>query len=203
MAISLAYPAWLLSHLTASPYNTVSYSNPAVGLRLDLSVNSTSFNPGDDIAITINEHNLRLLPNEVRAASDWKLQGLSLGPCGTVNRPIGFAVFHGNYTKDDISAGHPLQLYKPGTYFCPMILSGINSYIFDPASNLANVMGTCTPNPCFKLPIEDQSEVAGSWGETILPFLGQATFHQFSPGVYTVAGGDEWGDILLLSFTVF
>src|SRR3989442_15943900 len=81
MAISLAYPVWFLSQLTASPYNNVSNSNPALGIRLDLSVNSTSLKPGDTIAITISENNLRPIPNEVRAASDWKLQGLRLGPC--------------------------------------------------------------------------------------------------------------------------
>ena len=36
----------------------------------------------------------------------------------------------------------------------------------------------------------------------MFPFLGLATFHQFSPGVYTVAGGDEWGTLLVLNFTV-
>lgn len=202
MAISLAYPVWFLSQLTASSYNNLSYSNPALGIRLDLSINSTSLKPGDKITITISENNLRLVPNEVRAASDWKLQGLSLGPCGTVNHPIGFAILKGNYTKDNISIGHPLQLYQPGVFHCPMILSGIDSYAFDPASNLANVVGSCTPNPCFKLQIEDQALVAGSWSET-LPFPGQASFHQFTPGVYTVAGGDEWGDLLVLNFTVF
>jgi len=203
MAISLAYPVWFLSQLTASPYNNVSNSNPALGIRLDLSVNSTSLKPGDTIAITISENNLRPIPNEVRAASDWKLQGLSLGPCGTVNRPIGFAIFKGNYTKENLSARHPLQLYQPGTYFCPMILSGINSYVFEPLSNLADVVvGSCTTNPCFKLQIEEQTQVAGSWSEPTLPFPGLATFHQFSPGVYTVAGGDEWGDLLVVNFTV-
>jgi len=202
MAISLAYPVWFLLQLTASPYNNVSDSNPALGIRLDLSVNSTSLKPGDTIAITIRENNLRPIPNEVRAASDWKLQGLSLGPCGTVNRPIGFAIFKGNYTKENLSTGHPLQLYQPGTYFCPMILSGISSYVFEPLSNLADVVGSCTPNPCFKLQIEDRTQVAGSWSEPMFPFLGLATFHQFSPGVYTVAGGDEWGTLLVLNFTV-
>jgi hypothetical protein len=202
MAISLAYPAWSLSHLAASPYNTASDSNPALGIRLDLSVNSTSLKPGDKITITMSEQNLRSFLNEVRAASDWKLQSLSLGPCGTVNRPIGFAIFKGNYTKDDISAGHPLQLYRSEIYFCPMILSGIRSYVFDPLSNLANVVGSCIPNPCFKLRIENQAQVRGSWSEMIL-FPDQATFHEFSPGVYTVAGGDEWGDLLVLNFTVF
>jgi len=203
MAMSLAYPAWLLSHLTASAFNTGSDSNSALGIRLDLSVNSTSLKSGDKIAITISERNLRLVPNEVQAASDWKIRGLSLGPCGTVNLPIGFAILKGNYTKDNVSTGNPLQLYKPGVFFCPMILSGINSYAFEPASNLANVVGSCTPNPCFKLPIGSHAQVAGSWSETIFPFLDQATFHQFSPCVYTVAGGDEWGGILVLNFTIF
>jgi len=243
MAVSLAYPMGLLSQLTASHYNTASDSNPAsgirldlsansisikpgekiaittgendfrlfpnevranntasdsnsgLGIRLDLSVNSTSLKPGDKITITISESNLRLVLNEVRAASAWKLQGLSLGPCGTVNRPIGFAIFKGNYTRENLSAKHPLQLYQPGAYFCPMILSRINSYVFEPLSNLADVEG-------FKLQIEDQTQVAGAWCEPILPFPGLATFHPFSPGVYTVVGGDEWGDLIVLHFTV-
>jgi len=249
MAVSLAYPMGLLSQQTASLYNTASDSNPASGIRLDLSVSSISLKPGEKIAITtgendfrlfpnevrasdtasdsnsglgirldlslssislkpgekiavtISENNLRPFPNEVRAASDWKFQGLSLGPCGTVNRPIGFAIFKGNYTNENISAGHSLQLYL-GTYFCPMILSRINSYVFEPLSNLADVGSGCAPNPCFPLQIEGQTQVAGAWREPILPFPGLATFHQFSPGVYTVAGGDEWGDLIVLHFTV-
>src|SRR6266705_6048462 len=94
MAISTAYPVWLLSHLTASPYNTVSDSNSALGIRMDLSVNSPSFKPGEKVSVTITEHNLRLVPNEVQAASDWKIRGLSLGPCGNVKLPIGFEIMN-------------------------------------------------------------------------------------------------------------
>ncbi len=129
MVISLAYPAWLLSHLTASPYNTVSYDNRALGVR-------------------------------------------------------------------------PLQLYKPGTYFCPMILSGISSYIFAPGSDFVDIVGSCSPNPCLRMNVQDQGRFAGSWSELIPPLPSLSIFNQFSPGVYTVAGGDEWGDLLVLNFTV-
>lgn len=201
MATSLAYSLMLHPVLTASPYTAVSGSNPALGIRLDLSVSSTSLKQGDKIAITMSGHNLRLLPNEVKAASNWKLRDLSLGPCGTVNFPIGFAIFQGGYTRDTIYAGKSLQLYKPGVYHCPMILSRIDSYAFDPSSSHANVIGSCSRNPCLELRVEDQTQVAGSWGDTPF-FLGESAFHQFSPGVYTLAGGDEWGDLLVLNFVV-
>ncbi len=202
MVISLAYPAWLLSHLTASPYNTVSYDNRALGVRLDLLVNSTHLKPGDGIAITIRESNMRFVPNELQARSNWMIRGLSLGACGTVNTPVGFAIFRGNYTEDNISRASPLQLYKPGTYFCPMILSGISSYIFAPGSDFVDIVGSCSPNPCLRMNVQDQGRFAGSWSELIPPLPSLSIFNQFSPGVYTVAGGDEWGDLLVLNFTV-
>src|SRR6267378_2827060 len=195
MAVSLAYPLMLHPVLTASPYTAVSESNPTLGIRLDLSVNSTSLRQGDKLIVTLSEHNLRLLPNEVKAASNWKHPELSLGPCGTVNFPIGFAIFQGGYAKDTIYAGKSLQLYNPGVYNCPMILSRIDWYAFDPSSSHTNVVGSCEPNPCLELRVEDQVQIAGSWGDTPF-FLGESTFHQFSPGVYTVAGGDEWGNLL-------
>ena len=200
MPLSLAYHGGPVLPLAATPNNLVSDSNPSLGIRLDLSVNSTYFEPGDKIAITINERNLSPTPNKIQAASNWRLEGLSLSPCGTLDLPIGFVILKGYYTKDNVASGHPLQLYQPGPYFCPAAVSGIKSYAFDPESNLASVV-TRTSNIGFKLTIQGQGVFAGSWSRT-MPIQGQTIFHQFSLGVYTVVGGDEWGDITILNFTV-
>jgi len=200
MPLSLACQGGPVLPLAATPNNLVSYANPSLGIRLDLSVNSTSLEPGDKIAITINEQNLSPNPDKIQAASNWRLEGLSLSPCGTLDLPIGFAILKGYYTKDNVATGHPLQLYQPGPYFCPAAVSGIKSYVFDPESNLASVV-TRASSIGFKLTIQGQGVFAGSWSRT-MPIQGQTIFHQFSPGVYTVVGGDEWGDITILNFTV-
>ena len=206
MAIPMAYPAWSASRQPASPFNSISLSNSTLGIRLDLSVNSTHLKPGDGIAITLSEHNLHLSSNEVGAWWGWKDHGLRFAPgpgCPTADLPIGFFVLNGYYTKDSISNGHPLQLYMPGSAYwgsisCPEILSA-RSYVFDPESSLATIMGTC--NPCSTVPIELQRQVAGLV-DTTQSFHSPSTFYPFSHGVYTLVGGDEWGDLLLLHFTV-
>ena len=43
------------------------------------------------------------------AAKKWPLQGLSLGPCGTLNYPFGVAIFAGYYTSANISTATPLS----------------------------------------------------------------------------------------------
>jgi hypothetical protein len=202
MTIPIAYPVWLASQQKASPYNSVSVSNPTLGIRLDLSVASTSIKAGDDITITIGEYNMRAGENQIGTASNWKIKGLSLGPCN-FDSPIGLAIMQGYYTKDSIAAGLHLALWHPGIYFCQDEGGGgIVSYTFDPASSLATIVTYQGPNTTFKLQTENQVHFSGSWTEGTLPFQEDASFQPFSHGMYTLVGGDEWGDILILNFTV-
>jgi len=200
MAIPMAYPVWLASHQTASPYNAVSVSNPTLGVRLDLSVGSTSIKAGDDITITIGEHNTRSVENQIGTASNLKIQGLSLGPCA-FDGPTGLAIMRGYYTKDSIATGLHLALWHPGAYSCPIYV-GVDSYIFDPNSSLATVVTYQGPNTTFKLQTENRVHFSGSWTEGTQPFYEDAILQPFSRGMYTLVGGDEWGDILVLNFMV-
>lgn len=202
MGVSLAYSAGLFYQPTVSTRYNASYANLGLGLRLDLLVNSTHPKPGEGVVVTIRILNFRLASNQVQAKSDWGIRSLSLGPCGTVNQPIGFAIFRGNFTRNNIWAARPLQLYAPGLYSCPVILFGIQSYVFEPESNSAEILGSCGANPCMKMDMQGQGVFSGSWNE-LIPFSGTQVFRQFSPGVYTVAGGDEWGDLVFLNFAVF
>ncbi len=200
MTVPIGYPVWLASQQKASPYNSVSVSNPTLGTRLDLSVASTSIKVGDDITITISEHNTRSVENQIATASNWNIRGLSLGPCH-LDIPIGLAIMRGYYTKDSIAGGLPLALWHPGPYFCQLEV-GVNSYIFDPASSLATIVTYQGPNTTFKLQTENRVHFSGSWTEGTQPFQEDAGFQPFSPSMYTLVGGDEWGDILVLNFTV-
>jgi hypothetical protein len=175
--------------------------NDSSRLRLTLSMNSSALLTGEPVEIEISEQNTLLLTNTVANGHDWPITGLSLSPCGTLNDPIGFEILKGYHLKNDLPSTDRLDLYGPGFYFCPLILLGINSYVFAPDSDLASINGGCSPNPCSAIPIQSQGSFTGFWSGSI-PYLSSPTFHSFSPGVYTVVGGDEWGDLLVLHFVV-
>ena len=200
LTVSLAYSGGLLSRpvTTISPLNIVSFSNSGLGLRLDLWSDSTHLGVGDRIGITIRESNTRFVTNRVQTGPGWRIRGLSLGEC--VNSPIGFAIFQGNYTEDTISAASPLQLYEP-IFECPALYY-VSSYRFAPASDFVEVVGNCISNPCPRMNMEGIGLFAGWWNYSITPAYIPPSFQQFSAGAYTVAGGDEWGDLLILHFTV-
>ena len=130
---------------------------------------------------------------------NWPVVGLIMGPCGTLNYPMGVALYAGYLTESDISSATPLRLYDPkALYHCPMILSSISSYLFQPNSDNADVYGSCDPNPCFTgFEISAALSLKGYWtdGES-------SVFNNFTPGTYTMVGGDEWGSLAVAHFIV-
>src|SRR5207247_4596984 len=117
--------------------------------------------PGQGISITDQEENTLSTVNNVSASTHWPLQGLSVGPCGPLNFPVGVAIIQGYYTSSSVSAGRPLGLYQPGEYSCPAMLSEIGSYVFQPSSDRARIVGSCTREPCFT---ENLSSTFGAKG---------------------------------------
>ncbi len=184
--------------ISTLPPNTSSTTSESVnGLSLSLSLNSTTLQPGQEISVLIDEQNTLTTVNNVSASNGWPLKGLSLGPCGTVNYPIGVAIFQGYYTSSNVSSATPLQLYKPGIYHCPMILSYISGYVFQPSSDIAGVLSDSDPTPQLTNKMTSEITVTGYW------LNGQeATLSNFTPGVYTVVGEDEWGALAVLHFVV-
>lgn len=183
-----------------SSMNTIASStNTSDGLELKLSLNATSVRSGDAVNISLAEYNTLAVVNNVTASSDWPILGLTDGACGTLNNPIGFEVFYGYYTDSNISSATPLELYPPGLRSCPMILSGIDSYVFQPGSSEADVYGSCSPGLCFAKEISSGGVVRGYWGSG---FLTGSTYQALSLGVYSVAAGDEWGSLTILYFVV-
>src|SRR2546426_3713019 len=169
------------------------------GLALNLLLNSTRIRPGQGISITVQEKNTLSSVNNVSASMEWPLSGLSLGPCGPLNFPVGVAIIQGYYTSSDVSAGRPLGLYQPGEYSCPAMLSGIGAYVFQPSSDRASIVGSCNPEPCFTENMSSTIGAKGYWVENLL--MGSA-FSDFAPGLYTAVGGDEWGTLAVLHFLV-
>jgi hypothetical protein len=163
-------------------------SKSANGLSLSLSLDSTTYKPGQQLTIVIDEINTLSKTNKVYTADKWPLTGLSVSPCGTLNYPFGVSIFQGNYTTANVSSAMPLTLFYPGElHGCPMILSGISSYVFQPLNDVAAIYQISNTEP-FIEKINTEVQTTG--------------LTDADSGVHTVVAGDEWGNMVVLHFTV-
>jgi hypothetical protein len=193
---------------TSTPQNTLvttsfggvnsASSESANGLSLSLSLDSTTYQPGQAVSIVIDETNTLSKTNNVSATDKWPLSGLSVSSCGTLNYPFGVAIFQGYYTSGDVSSNTPLKLYDPvGIHSCPMILAEISTYAFQPSNDVAAIFQISNTNPVLTESMNSKVQLTGYW-------VGPAeTLINFEPGIYTVVGGDEWGSLVMVHFTVF
>jgi hypothetical protein len=164
------------------------------GLQLSLALNVTNISSGHAIAATAEELNTGTAALNISSSSQWPIDGLAVGPCGTVNYPVGLAVLQGVYGLSNFTSGTPLQIYKPGTYGCPAILSGIKGFMYQAASANATVVGGCQPGDCMNEIVTPSISVSGYWNG--------GSFTSFPSGIYTVVAGDEWGGVSILHFAV-
>jgi hypothetical protein len=175
-------------------------SKSVSGLSLSLSLDSKTYQSGQQVGIYIDEKNTLSKTNTITTSAKWPVSGLGVGPCGVLNYPFGIAIFKGSYTAANISSGVPLQIYEPNIYHCPMILTDISSYVFQPLSDSAAVFQMSESTAVFTAGMNAEFEPAptGYWASNEVG----AAFTNFGPGVYTVVAGDEWGALVVLHFTV-
>ena len=175
-------------------------SKSVSGLELTLSLDSKTYQSGQQVGIDIDEKNTLSKTNTITTSVKWPVSGLGVGPCGVLNYPFGIAIFQGNYTAANVSSASPLQIYEPGTYMCPMILTDISSYVFQPLSDNAAVFQMSESTDVFTIAMNTEFEPAptGYWASNDVG----AAFTNFGPGVYTVVAGDEWGALVVVHFTV-
>jgi hypothetical protein len=207
ISVIMLITAITVGRTTATPTATYTsiildqYSSTLIsryGLSLTLSLNSTTYHPGEQISITIDERNILATNNNIPVANEWPVQGLNLGPCGTLNYPFGISIMQGYYDVKSIVAITPLQLFDPNVaYHCPMILAGIVSYDFQPSSDIADIYTSYDSEP-WSINITTEVTSAGFWTGS----RPNATFSNFTPGIYTVVGGDEWGGLVILHFVI-
>ena len=114
---------------------TAEAANSSLGLKLMLSVNSTTI-PSQD-AIGINASILNTLPtaNNLTASSAWAIDGLSSGSCDPGNStnklfsPVGIGVFRGTYGLNNLSsAGRPLFVWATIECIADGVFIGNQSY---------------------------------------------------------------------------
>jgi hypothetical protein len=193
--------ALVVLHFTVSQDTTgdnLATSLSANGLSLSLSLGSTSYNSVQQVTIVIDETNTLSNTNSVSASDKLPLSGLNVSSCGTLNYPFGVAVFQGYYTSGDISSATPLRIFNStATFGCPMVLSDINRYAFQPSSDVAAIFQSSGTNPVETENMNAEAQTNGYWMASQ-----NLNEYNFSPGVYTVVGGDEWGSLVVLHFTV-
>ncbi len=176
-------------------------TNATSGLQLSALLSNDTFSPGQTIIINVTEYNTLNQANNVTAGKDWPLSGMSLGGCGTLNYPFGIEIYSGYYDSSNVSGlsnQSPLEVYPPGPYACPAMFS-VASYFF--AAQSSNASLGIAPSGTFPaLPMTDPVNVNGTWtGSTN---GGSSSYHEFSPGIYTVIAGDEWGNLIIVHFSI-
>ena len=169
------------------------------GLILSLALDAKIYKPGDTVNMIVSERNTLAKTNKVLAAKKWPVSGLTLDLCGAGIFPFGIAVFQGNYSTKEVSKVESLDLYNPNiiTFGCVPRIVNIGTYTFNSASGVAIIKGSN--------PDETQTtEMGANFG--IWSFWAgsrpNATQTNFTPGIYTVVAGDEWGALVVDHFTV-
>lgn len=165
------------------------------GLDVSLSLNATSIKSGQSVAISVDLTNVEQESNYIGAAGLWAAPGFQDGPCGNVNFPMGYEILEGDQTLSTFKDVSPLMLYTPGIYSCPMILAQVIGYRFEPLSNLVSLYQESSAGPVLTEKANVTVAFSGTWDNT-------GAFHAFNPGSYTVVAGDEWGDVVLMHFSV-
>jgi rhodanese-related sulfurtransferase len=182
------YPTTAPATTTPSTASTQSGN----GLQLQVSVNTTTLTPGEALQINVSEYNTLSTTNNVTAATNWGVNGLTIGACPNINvLPFGVAIFQGKYNAQNISRGTPLELFAAVP--CPQLMRLVTGYDFLPNSSNAAIMpGGDLGSPT---PMSASESVNGTYtqGFQLTPF---------AAGTYTVVAGDEWGDLEFLYVSV-
>ena len=191
-------------------YTTIGLNSVAAksanGLSFSVSTDLTTYQPGQDIEVVVDEKNTLSKTNNIPVSDNWSLDGLIrmyFGPAGYPNVPYGIAVYRGDYTSANFSTLTPLNLYDPSGEYLATAAFAPTSYSFEPLSDIADIIpGKNTPaaDAGSNTPIQQISAeitLKGYWTNSSVP-----NFNYFDPGVYTVVGGDEWGNLVFVHFTV-
>ena len=171
---------------------TLTTTNASIGLNFTLTLSSSELIVGQNLSITANVTNERSAFNNLTSESDWSEPWL-IG-WETIDSCNSFAnaqVFQGYYTQSNISSlqsGSELQLAKPlsPSPECPFIPGAWSTYFpFKPHESRVGY----------------QYSTSGDYGNASSS-SSNSTFRLFDTEVYTVVAGNEWGQLVLLHFTV-
>jgi len=194
-------PTTTVYQITSSTTTTFTNINSASvnsisGLSLLLSLDGTTYQPGQEVSISVDERNMLSTMNNVSASDNLPSEFMS----GFTNEPsplpFGLAMFQGNYDVSDFSTVIPLIIYDPSKVYIGITVTAPTSYSFQPLSDTAILNGG-DYKFVSGLKLQYEIGVNGYW-----PNNASTTTTNFEPGVYTVVAGDEWGALVVVHFTV-
>ena len=199
---SLAFLAVQAGVGTTSTQPAVQSTTAADGLRLSLSVAPMDGSPGTSFQIAISDFNTQDVTNAPAITGPPTVGGttLDVGPCSQL--PLGVGLWEGYYVAGNLSAAPPLSLFQPGVYACPAEFS-VAYFSFSPLSDNVslyspqptNIGNTTVPTRMWAMPDAFTQAFSGYW-------TAQGAFQQFRPDVYTLVGGDDYGQLEIIHFYV-
>jgi hypothetical protein len=176
-------------------------ANSTLGLSLVLSAAPSNDSVGQ-LAISAEVDNIRNTSNDVTSDNNWPYSPESLNPWNSCGAPgkVGFGIFQGNYDLKNFSSATALRLYNLNNLFSCTVFTFVNttlSYSFQPHSDILDWINSSSI-PVYNENVSISSEGGGFWNGQ----MGNATYHNFPAGTYTIIGADEWGQVVFLPFTV-
>ena len=164
------------------PGSSASSLNPSTGLRLHLNL---STNVQGQVVVTAYERNTLDRVNNVSYGKGWPNASLFRWAKANCDNGVmeGYEVLRGNFGYNNFTDGKALWLQPQAfTSSCGESMPSSDSYSFNPRGVEGLLSGT----------------YAGFWTNP----SDAAAYQLFPPGVYTVLAGDQWGNIIIMQFTV-
>jgi hypothetical protein len=201
-------PAW-----TSTGRTPASAELSSKGIQLAASITGTTIVVGHGLNVSVSIFNTLPRVNTVRPSADWRFQGvpMALWPPCYFGLPAEMVILKGYYNLQDLRS----VANVPFSYVCAEAVS-VDHVIFQPNSGLVSLTGiydvTNSNQTLGPFHMSLNFTTGGYWDLRSLsrelnpPILGDRqnspTYIPFVQGVYTVAVADEWGQAVVLHFTV-
>lgn len=204
---------------TSALGTTVQTFNSRLGLNFSLTVNATTIPGNAAIDVALNVTNVKSVQNQLSASDSWAVSGLST-PCDfgyyNISAPVGIGFYRGDYSTNNISTATPISVWGASVE-CPVDFAGNATTALGPWIKITNYsLLPDTDNGTesgYYRSYETTNVTQGSF-PTVLDlqaavYATNSTFQyrynsllSSSQANYTIAAGDEWGQLVLLHFTV-
>ena len=192
-------------------------------LELLVSTNGTTIRAGQELAVTATLFNPSGQDYNISTSSQWPFNGLLMfsqsWPFCYFYSPFELLVLKGNFSVSGVML--TVQSIGPNTtsgMFC-FEESGYSSFRFEPSSDVVHVAGSFSVGGRSSTSVIGPQNASitlstnGYWdNNTLLSYpssytsSGNYSFlqagHPFVEGVYTIAVGDEWGQLAVIHITV-
>jgi hypothetical protein len=185
---------------------TSASSTLSQGLRLSVAINSATLSSDQPLNVTLDDYNTGSSATSLQSSPSWPVSSLlSTQACPSQPAPLNSEIFSGYYSASNISSASPLQTGIPlSPTQCPN--RSFSSFEFQPSSDIVTASGSSAAptGVTYRMTVSVQyygyyvSKGIQTPANGTLPY----NFVQFPSGTYTLAAGDEFGNLVLLCFTV-